>query len=664
MTQGKMVNQIKYTARQSAEDPLEFILSDETKDRYGDIIKADGWELDNFRLNPIALFGHDNGFPIGNWEKVRVVGKELRARLAPAIEGTSQRIDEIISLVKQRVLKAASVGFKPLAAEPLPDGSGFLYTKQELLETSIVSVPANPAALAVAKQMHISDATIKEVFGESAGKPPELVRRSTGVSATRTNSNIGNKKMTLSKRIEDTQVRLAAQQKELEQHLEGIGEEPTAEDNAITADLNEKIGNTKESLDNLIESERNLANNVQRAVETGVEQRPGQPKVWAAPAKKVEPLDYIFRALTAKVVSHVHNRPLVDAMRACYGEDVATKAVMDRIIGINEPFGENGFIETKAAVAPADTATTAWAAALVTTAIGDFFDLLMPDSVYPSLSNLGGRFTFGRNGTVSLPTRSATPTIAGSFVGEGAPIPVRKAGFTSVPLTPKKMAVITTMTREITERSTPAIEGLLRSIIQEDTAVSIDSVLLDNNAATSVRPVGLRNGITTAAGTAGGGFAAVTADLKGMLTTLVTNTNGNIRSPAFLMNPIQAIALGFVQNAGGDLVFKEEIGNGRLNGYPVIQSGTVPAGVVILIDAADFFSATDDNPRFDISDQTVLHMEDTTPLAIGTAGAPATVAAPAQSMFQTDCIALRMILPMSWAMRRSGVLVERTAVTW
>jgi hypothetical protein len=111
-------------------------------------------------------------------------------------------------------------------------------------------------------------------------------------------------------------------------------------------------------------------------------------------------------------------------------------------------------------------------------------------------------------------------------------------------------------------------------------------------------------------------------------------------------------------------VFKEEIGNGRLNGYPVIQSGTVPAGVVILIDAADFFSATGDDPRFDVSDQTVLHMEDTTPLAIGTAGAPATVAAPAQSMFQTDCLALRMILPMSWAMRRTGVLVERTAVTW
>jgi hypothetical protein len=95
----------------------------------------------------------------------------------------------------------------------------------------------------------------------------------------------------------------------------------------------------------------------------------------------------------------------------------------------------------------------------------------------------------------------------------------------------------------------------------------------------------------------------------------------------------------------------------------VIVSSTVPAGVVIALDAADFFSATGDDPRFDVSDQATLHMEDTTPLAIGTAGAPPTVAAPVQSMFQTDTLALRMILPMSWAMRRA-VQVERTAVTW
>jgi hypothetical protein len=33
-------------------------------------------------------------------------------------------------------------------------------------------------------------------------------------------------------------------------------------------------------------------------------------------------------------------------------------------------------------------------------------------------------------------------------------------------------------------------------------------------------------------------------------------------------------------------------------------------------------------------------------------------------MFQTDSLALRMILPMNWAMRRTGVVAWVTGVTW
>jgi hypothetical protein len=86
--------------------------------------------------------------------------------------------------------------------------------------------------------------------------------------------------------------------------------------------------------------------------------------------------------------------------------------------------------------------------------------------------------------------------------------------------------------------------------------------------------------------------------------------------------------------------------------------------MVILLDAADFASLTGDDARFELSDQATLHMEDTTPLAIGTPGAPPTVASPARSLFQTDSIGLRMIMPMNWIMRRSGIVAWLTGVTW
>jgi hypothetical protein len=96
----------------------------------------------------------------------------------------------------------------------------------------------------------------------------------------------------------------------------------------------------------------------------------------------------------------------------------------------------------------------------------------------------------------------------------------------------------------------------------------------------------------------------------------------------------------------------------------VIPSGTVPVGVVICVDAADYVSVSGDAPRFEISDQATLHMEDTNPLQLASAGTPPTVAAPAQSMFQTDSLALRLILPLNWTMRRAGVVAWVAGVTW
>jgi len=225
--------------------------------------------------------------------------------------------------------------------------------------------------------------------------------------------------------------------------------------------------------------------------------------------------------------------------------------------------------------------------------------------------------------------------------------------------------VITTWTREIDEHSVPAIEGLLRDAIKQDTAVSIDSVLLDANPATTVRPAGLLNGVAGLTPTAGGGFAAVVGDLQKLAGALMTGTNGNVRKMVWLINPAQKLSLSLVSAPGtGAFPFKEEVGRNQLLTYPIIAAGTVPVGTIIALDAADFVSVGGEAPRFEISDQATLHMEDTTPLAIGTAGSPATVAAPTRSLWQTDSMALRLIMPLNWTLRRTGVVAWMAGVTW
>ena len=152
---------------QSLDDPLEFIMSDETIDSYGDIIVAKGWNLSNFKLNPIALWGHDHKSPIGAWEKVRVSGKQLIGKLKFAAAGTSEEIDVLRKLVEQRIIKAVSVGFQPIEYEEIDKENpwgGIKFLKSMLHECSLVSVGANPNALAVAKSYGLNEIQLKDIL--------------------------------------------------------------------------------------------------------------------------------------------------------------------------------------------------------------------------------------------------------------------------------------------------------------------------------------------------------------------------------------------------------------------------------------------------------------------------------------------------------------------
>ena len=119
----------------------------------GDVIRADGWDLTSFKKNPVALFGHSHDQILGIWENVRVEGKKLLGRLKLAKPGTSELVDTVRSLIDQRILKAVSVGFQPIEAEPRKSGGGYDFIKSALHEVSVVSVPANPNALAIAKAL-------------------------------------------------------------------------------------------------------------------------------------------------------------------------------------------------------------------------------------------------------------------------------------------------------------------------------------------------------------------------------------------------------------------------------------------------------------------------------------------------------------------------------
>jgi HK97 family phage prohead protease len=650
----------------SKADGLDFVLSDESVDRMGEIITAGGWELGNFKKNPIALFGHRGDFPIGKWKDLRVEDGALRGHLELAKEGTSARINEIRSLVEQGILRTVSVGFHPLKQEPMDDKADkyfgpFKYLKQELLETSLVSVPANPNAIAVAKSLKVSDDTLRLVFAKHGNR--NTTRNTTkGKQAETSPTRKTTTMSTLAQNIIESEKRLLAKKDELAAFHDAKGDgNYTDADMETIGKANADIEHEQKLMTALRDSEKNLgaqSSDGGRAIipahaakANGSSAIVQPPRPFNVAAKKLSPLDLLCRAGALMAVAQRERKSVDEICRAVYGDDEPTRAVLDW--------------QTRAASNMAMTTVAGWAAELVQQIVVDFMATLYPKAIFPRFSGLGLSLTFGRNGKIIIPTRSRTPTIAGSFVGEGLPIPVRQGAFTSQTLTPKKMAVITTWTREIDEHSIPAIQGLLRDAVQTDTAIALDSVLIDANAATAIRPAGILNGISGLTPTAGGGFNALTGDIKQLTGALLTGTLGNVRNPCWLMNPQQVNSIGLVAAPGaGVFPFRDEISRGTLGGWPVIDSGTVPLGTVIVVDAADFVSVTGDGPRFEISDQATLHMEDTAPTDISTAGTPAVVAFPAKSMFQTDSLALRLILPINWTIRRAGTVAWMAGVTW
>lgn len=153
--------------------PLTFVASDATEDRMGDVVRADGWDLDAYMSNPVFLWAHDQTrTPIGRstW-----VGVDNRRLLATVEFAPTEFAQEVEMLYRQRFLRAVSVGFRPRGFVLRKGKSGAVegveYTKQELLEISAVAVPANPRALAKALNEGLSAPRLAPLF--TFGPRPE-----------------------------------------------------------------------------------------------------------------------------------------------------------------------------------------------------------------------------------------------------------------------------------------------------------------------------------------------------------------------------------------------------------------------------------------------------------------------------------------------------------
>lgn len=143
---------LQVTAKADEKKPvITFTASDETLDRYDEIIQADGWELENYRRNPVFQNSHHYGdvmFTLGKALTTEVRGNALVQEIEFAVD-INPIAKLAFELYRGGFLNAVSVGFIPLEWQEGGGADKFRrrFVKQELLELSAVSIPANPNAL-------------------------------------------------------------------------------------------------------------------------------------------------------------------------------------------------------------------------------------------------------------------------------------------------------------------------------------------------------------------------------------------------------------------------------------------------------------------------------------------------------------------------------------
>jgi HK97 family phage prohead protease len=140
---------VEIVKSQSSEYDATFVMSASSPDRMSDTIEPSAYKS-NLGKKLIALYQHDANNPIGYWNNLRIEADKLIGDLKVASTNLGQMIKQLIS---DGVPMGASIGFRG-TGEPNKIG-GINFKTIELMECSVVSIPAHPRAMQVAKSFQL-----------------------------------------------------------------------------------------------------------------------------------------------------------------------------------------------------------------------------------------------------------------------------------------------------------------------------------------------------------------------------------------------------------------------------------------------------------------------------------------------------------------------------
>jgi hypothetical protein len=336
--------------------------------------------------------------------------------------------------------------------------------------------------------------------------------------------------------------------------------------------------------------------------------------------KELQPTNQVWRAAAAVVRGHIAHVPPEQMAKTMYPDDTVTPII------------------ARAASTMATLTDAAWAGPLARYAVSQAVEDIVTMTAAGRMEAAGAlRVDMGQLSSVTVPGRAITAADAGAWVAEGAPIPAKQFNYTPGVLRLRKLAVIVTLTEEMSRTSN--LEALLRSMLTSAAGLAIDAQMFSAIAGDTTKPAGLFNGLTPiAVAAAGDAFSNCGQDLGQLVADIATRGGG--RNVFFVGAPAQATSIDFFSSGEFQVA---------------ASAGMADKSVAALEPASLAFAIAD--PEFAVANVAAVQMDDTAPAA------DLLTKSPVKSMYQIDAFALRMVVYAAWTMRAPHV-AYMTGVGW
>lgn len=629
--------EVKEIAQEAEFHVVRGLATTPAPDRMGDIVEPLGA---SFADTVPLLWQHDSAKPVGQTQfgKPTKKGIPFTARI-PVIKESGalkDRVDEAIQSLKYKLVAAVSIGFRVLedGIERLDNG-GLRFLKTEIIELSLVTIPAQPQAVIESFKSMDPD-KIRAALAEPSAAPQGDTRavehtKPAGASAfLKVSLKPKEASMDVAQHIKDWEAKRAAtvaQMEELMAKSVETGETLDAEQDEQYEELAAEVKAIDKQLSRLKQMESLQATKAKPVEDVA---KSVGPTIIVKNIKDAEDKfagQSFTRTVIAKTLGHLEQRSPVAIARERWGK---TNPMLVEVVRAAVEGGGSGTGEWGEELVQADTRFT-----------GDFIEYLDSRTVFNQLPL--------RSVPANVTIKGQDGTGTGYWVGESAAIPVSAQDFMDVSLTPLKVGALAVISNELIRDSSPSAEMLVRDGLVNAAAQKIDTTFLGTASASSgISPAGLLNGVIGLS-SAGTDYESVRLDIAALYDIFINAKNAT--GLHLVMHPGLAKRLSFLVNELGQVAFPGITATGgNLLGDPVVTGENVGSTHLILLKPSDIYKIGDGGLQVSVSREATIEMDNAPAMdsqnPTGASGALV-------SMFQTESTAIKVVRSMNFAKRRS-----------